>query len=1175
MGPSMEKEQSPKLVPFRTVKYTVERPGLSLLISCCSFIGFVLLFILLSATVGVVRSDSGVPFYDRDDIVQKQQDAIDVGTDESTALSQFFLNFTMYERATEKVELAILYVLKDEDSSIFTADHLENIRKFEHETLKLISGVPLTLGEEGDDYSHYCAVTTPITMSNDNAVDGTCFLNDLTSCSFELADEATQSSFYCTRPLTLYQTFHPEFFDIYGETGIGKFRIVESSDVLDLTPDYSPDHIEATVRYWAEFGVLRQYTEANYTGVPYPDLEYEILVKNQFHDVTSSDFGLDPTVLSARGARSAYYFGLPRPGYASDAIREDEQLSEVGDWLYDELNSKLADADIPGIDVYWNDDEALMLERELQALLGQGLLLAGGSFSFVWLYLVLMTDSVFVASLGLAQIFLSFFPCLLLYRFIFGYEYFGTLNIISIFIIMGIGVDNFFVFLDAWSQYGNQPNVLIRLSQTLQRSGSAMAVTSLTTVIAFISNAFSAFPMISTFGVWSALLVACNFCAVVTYFPTVVVFHHFYLKQWFTYKNLPIIRHIRLCLTPKYKKGTKEADLEANLPPLEDSNAVVGVVCKPVNASGATACDEKPANRLENALETDAGVASVTPAATDVDEDPISEVLVEPDHVLGPVERYFESVHAPFIYRFRYIVVVGFIVFTVLCALKAAKIEADSEAPQIFRDDNNYHMYSDVLDDHFSRQDNPMLITVRLVTGINPDDPIDRSGTDVTDIDDQGKVNYALPTTYDATTPASQLYALDLCISAIGGSVPDLPEESVRCAERRVQGCTPETQGYLPEDISRETRYTPDIYDVLKCPMWAFKDWLEDPKRGWPSDNRQSWNFPCDEADDGCVFIEQVDNWLRDETLDPLSGLTNYATWVDYIYAKRCSKGDEFQDNNWDNKCEFEYPDGVVDEDSIDIRFSMSKVKLADTFDMAYTDGISLYEEWEDWRDAMVATCDGVNCLMRDTIQNSERWAYYFINKVLVAEVFFNTGLSLVLAFAVLNIATQNFIMAAIAALTISQVVLVVMAFSVVMEWRLGPIEAINFIMVIGLSVDYSVHLAEAYLHGGAQTRKDRTDGMLTRLGVSVVSGCVSSLGSSFFMFFAPLLFFPKFAGFIFCTLSFSLVYALSFMAAVLYCFGPEGTQGSWRLLLGKWVRLGGARTKTNPTDLTDPAGPE
>ena len=40
-----------------------------------------------------------------------------------------------------------------------------------------------------------------------------------------------------------------------------------------------------------------------------------------------------------------------------------------------------------------------------------------------------------------AQIFLAFPPSILLYRFVFGYSYFGTLNMMATFIILGIGAD--------------------------------------------------------------------------------------------------------------------------------------------------------------------------------------------------------------------------------------------------------------------------------------------------------------------------------------------------------------------------------------------------------------------------------------------------------------------------------------------------------------------------------------------------------------------------------------------------------------------------------------------------------------------------------------------------------------------------------------------------------------
>ena len=53
---------------------------------------------------------------------------------------------------------------------------------------------------------------------------------------------------------------------------------------------------------------------------------------------------------------------------------------------------------------------------------------------------------IFIAVAGVCavtppQIFLAFPPSILLYRFVFGYSYFGTLNMMATFIILGIGAD--------------------------------------------------------------------------------------------------------------------------------------------------------------------------------------------------------------------------------------------------------------------------------------------------------------------------------------------------------------------------------------------------------------------------------------------------------------------------------------------------------------------------------------------------------------------------------------------------------------------------------------------------------------------------------------------------------------------------------------------------------------
>ena len=56
-----------------------------------------------------------------------------------------------------------------------------------------------------------------------------------------------------------------------------------------------------------------------------------------------------------------------------------------------------------------------------------------GSIVFVLLYISAVTGSLFVGVMGLGQIFLAFPPAILLYRFVFGYAYFGTLNMMGMY----------------------------------------------------------------------------------------------------------------------------------------------------------------------------------------------------------------------------------------------------------------------------------------------------------------------------------------------------------------------------------------------------------------------------------------------------------------------------------------------------------------------------------------------------------------------------------------------------------------------------------------------------------------------------------------------------------------------------------------------------------------------
>merc|ERR1712134_199683 len=113
---------------------------------------------------------------------------------------------------------------------------------------------------------------------------------------------------------------------------------------------------------------------------------------------------------------------------------------------------------------------------------------------------------------------------------------------------------------------------------------------------------------------------------------------------------------------------------------------------------------------------------------------------------------------------------------------------------------------------------------------------------------------------------------------------------------------------------------------------------------------------------------------------------------------------------------------------------------------------------------------------------------------------------------------------------------------------------ALVLVMVIGLSVDYVVHLADAYLEAPAEDRLERCKFMLVKMGLAVVNGGVTTIGAAGFMCVCYITFFEKFGIVILVTVFQSVITALFFFSAVMALFGPQGTSGniSLRLVLGK-----------------------
>jgi len=111
--------------------------------------------------------------------------------------------------------------------------------------------------------------------------------------------------------------------------------------------------------------------------------------------------------------------------------------------------------------------------------------------------------------------------------------------------------------------------------------------------------------------------------------------------------------------------------------------------------------------------------------------------------------------------------------------------------------------------------------------------------------------------------------------------------------------------------------------------------------------------------------------------------------------------------------------------------------------------------------------------------------------------------------------------------------------------FALGIGEAIAGNIVIGLSIDYTLHLSHSYVHASVVTREEKTRHAATTMGVTVVAGAMTTFCSALFMLPCQLTFFTDMCTLIGGTVMFSIIFALFFFMPLMALIGPEDTQPS------------------------------
>jgi len=159
--------------------------------------------------------------------------------------------------------------------------------------------------------------------------------------------------------------------------------------------------------------------------------------------------------------------------------------------------------------------------------LTQDLILISGPFVAVFFCAMLQIGQASIAAMGMLHILLSLPVSYTV--FVLFYSYFPGICFLGAFIILGIGVDDMFVYMDLWKQSFlviPDASKRVRVAWVFKRACNAMLVTSVTTSMAFATNAVNPSMPLRLFGIFMAILIMVDFFLVITIFPAVVVIFH-------------------------------------------------------------------------------------------------------------------------------------------------------------------------------------------------------------------------------------------------------------------------------------------------------------------------------------------------------------------------------------------------------------------------------------------------------------------------------------------------------------------------------------------------------------------------------------------------------------------------------------------------------------------------
>ena len=468
-------------------------------------------------------------------------------------------------------------------------------------------------------------------------------------------------------------------------------------------------------------------------------------------------------------------------------------------------------------------------------------------------------------------------------------------------------------------------------------------------------------------------------------------------------------------------------------------------------------------------------------------------------------ERFFHSYYAPGLFKIRYLVVVLFVIASGFFIWGFLQLENPQTPENGLPDGSSAKKAIELLEEAFDPDPSSEINTMRLVFGVTGLKRVDSSGKTL-DRNRAGiKGQLLLDPNFDLSPPANQEYLVEVC-DAI------LARTCFSC------GTAP---GY-------NNLVLPSGVDDSRCFMSEFKTWREGRGEAFPVPQAEL-NARLKEFVDSEDGIDVRSN--RDVGFDasgrPVYAVLNFVTPINVIEANKKMR-------SW-----------------FDIWF-----RVTEALPLRPNEGPS--------------RPPGLTFIYPTLGAGSspESFAWMVTFELMTQSVYTTIVISLSLAFAMLLLVTLNLWISFLAFVVLGTIVTAIVTVMVLLDWNLGVNEALGLVMLVGLAVDYTVHLGHSFAESEASghlpailpgtsnpnnvLRGLKAQHALTEMGVSILGGALTTIGAaSVILIFAKLPFFKVFSSSIFITILISLVVSMTYFVAGLQAVGPLGDQGRVKV----WAR--------------------